>query len=176
MQFIVRQPVSYIVSWQLIWRSAQPEGSKAEKSSFTIVVSQSRFSFHQISDFNSCSIKVFHQWFLFFSAVCHMETKPPLYVRFNIPRRIKSLTVTLPVFWMAARSVFWGRESNWLELNNSPQSSCTHTAGKLQTAHWTPERDNKGIRKMSKRLGKKKKGVKPILLFLTLSNSFPQKT
>lgn len=94
-----------------------------------------------------------------------METKPPVYVRVNIPRRIKSIAVTLPVFWMAARSVFWGRESNWLELNNSPQSSCTHTAGKLQTAHWTPERDIKGIRKLSKRLERKKKVWKPYFYF-----------
>lgn len=41
-----------------------------------------------------CSSKVFHQWFLLFSAVCHMQTKTPLRVRVNIPIIIKYITKT----------------------------------------------------------------------------------
>lgn len=54
----------------------------------------------------------------------------------------------LQAFWRAAESAFWGRGSSWRELSSSPQSSCSHRAGKPQNCHQTAEEEqHKNIRK-----------------------------
>lgn len=136
-----------------------------------------RVKFHstKLNTFNPCAIKAFHLLFSFHQyGICKQRSL--LYTTVNRPKVMKSIRVTLPVFWMAARSVFWGHGSSWLELNNSPQSSCIHTAGKLQTVRWTPEGDIKAIRKTSKKHQEKKKSLKVIFPFVTLTNSPSQKT